>query len=97
MRMKNALWLVLALVLLVSCRTPVAESKEPVDLRPSMQLLFDSRPKDSEIRIVEDVKTLDDIIDNSASYLMAWELWEVYAESLEQYIKKIGDMELYSL
>ena len=97
MKMKTVLWLVLALLVLVSCKTPVAEQKEPVDFKPSMQILFDSRPKDSEIPIVEDVKTLDDIIDNSASYLMAWELWEVYAESLEQYIQKIGDMDLYSL
>ena len=97
MNRKNAIWLVLALLLLVSCKTPVAEQKEPVDLHPSMQLLFDSRPQDSEIDIIQDIKTLDDVIHNSGQYLMAWELWESYAESLEIYIKKIGDMDLYSL
>lgn len=95
---KWILWLLCALLLLVSCKTtPVAEQKEPVDLKPSINMLFDTRPRNEDIRIVEDVQTLDDIIDNSAAYLMAWELWEVYAESLEQYIVKIGDLELYSL
>lgn len=90
--------LLASLLLLVSCKTtPVAEQKEPVDLKPSIQMLFDTRPNNEEIRIIEDVKTLDDIIDNSAAYLMAWELWENYADSLEQYIVKIGDLELYSL
>ena len=90
--------LLASLLLLVSCKTtPVAEQKEPVDLKPSIQMILDTRPRNEDIRIVEDVQTLDDIIDNSAAYLMAWELWENYADSLEKYILKIGDLELYSL
>lgn len=90
--------LLASLLLLVSCKTtPVAEQKEPVDLKPSINMLFDTRPNNEDIRIIEDVQTLDDIIDNSAAYLMAWELWENYADSLEKYILKIGDLELYSL
>lgn len=95
---KWILWLLCVLLLLVSCKTaPVTEQKEPVDLKPSITMLFDTRPKDENFKIIEDVQTLDDIIDNSAAYLMAWELWEVYAESLERYIVNIGDLELYSL
>ena len=98
MKRKTALWLILGLLLLVSCKTPpVAEQKEPVDFKPSIQLLFDTRPNNEELHIVEDVRTLDDVIDNSAAYLMAWELWEVYAESLEAYLLKIEDLNLYSL
>ena len=94
MKRKTLLLALLALLLvMVSCThtETIYVQPEPIDLTPSMQVLFDTRPRDEDIKIIEDVKTLDDIIDNSAAYLMAWELWETYALSLEDYIKYIGD------
>lgn len=91
---KVVLWLLCVLLLLVSCKSSEPVQPEPVDLTPSINMLFDSRPKNEDLRIVEDVKTIDDIIDNSATYLMAWELWESYAYSLEDYIDYIGGLSL---
>ena len=92
--------LILALFLcaffLVSCATPVAEKKEPVDLAPSITMLFDARPDNSQLRI-KDVSNISDIVDNSAEYLMAWNLWEAYAASLEEYLVNLEGMTLYSL
>ena len=97
--MRNKAW-ILALFLcayvLVSCATPVADQKEPVDFKPSIQMLFDARPDNSQLRI-KDVLTLEDIVDNSATYLKAWNLWESYALSLEDYLVKLESMTLFSL
>lgn len=95
-RVKLATAVVLFVCCLVSCATVVPETKEPVDLKPSISMLFDSRPDNSEINVRE-VKTLDDITQNSAQYLKAWQLWETYAESLESYLVKLGDLSLFSL
>ena len=95
--MKHKKWLVGLLcvlcVLVVSCRhtETVVQEPEPIDLGPSMQVLFDTRPDNSKLEIVQDVQTLDDVILNSAAYLKAWELWENYSDSLEAYIRKIGE------
>jgi len=85
------LLLFVILVVLVSCRTEHFVTPEPVNLGPSVQMLFDSRPKD-ELFQVKDVKDVADIVDNSATYLMAWELWESYALSLEDYIVFVRDV-----
>lgn len=94
--MQNKKWIVGLLcvlcVLVVSCKhTQEIQEPEPIDLGPSMQVLFDSRPDNSKLEIVQDVQTLDDVILNSAAYLKAWELWENYSDSLEAYIRKIGE------
>lgn len=94
--MQNKKWIVGLLcvlcVLVVSCKhTQEIQKPEPIDLGPSMQVLFDSRPDNSKLEIVQDVQTLDDVILNSAAYLKAWELWENYSDSLEAYIRKIGE------
>jgi len=90
-KMKKILFLfLLVLAVLVSCRTEYYADPEPVDLAPSVQLLFDSRPKD-ELFKVKEVKTFSDAVDNSATYLMAWQLWETYAISLEDYLKILRD------
>ena len=78
------------LCLLVSCRHTQIVEEEPIDLGPSMELLFDSRPDNTKLDIIVDVQTLDDIVLNSAEYLKAWELWENYSDALEEYIRNIG-------
>lgn len=93
MRKINAFMAVLCvLCVLVSCKSAEVQKVEPVDLQPSMQILFDSRPDNSQLEIIEDVQTVDDIVLNSAEYLRAWELWETYSDSLELYIRKIGEV-----
>ena len=91
--MKKALpfIVILLVVLLTACQTPVVKvvEVEPVDLGPGIDLLFDSRPKNETLDIVENVQTLHDVINNSAEYLRAWELWETYAESLEHYLNTL--------
>lgn len=95
-RWKPVLAMFLCVLLLVSCATPVADYKEPVDLKPSITMLFDSRPKDSDITI-RDITTLEDITYNSAQYLKAWQLWETYARGLESYLVSLGERSLFSL
>ena len=95
-RWKPVLAMFLCVLLLVSCATPVADHREPVDLKPSISMLYDSRPNDRDITI-RDINTLEDITYNSAQYLKAWQLWETYARSLESYMNKLGALELYSL
>ena len=92
MKKKTALIVLLCvLCMLVSCRhTQTVVEEEPIDLTPSMDLLFDSRPDNTKLDIIVEVQTLDDIILNSAEYLKAWEWWENYSDALEEYIRNIG-------
>lgn len=91
--MKRALPFIvfILVVLLTACQTPVVKvvEVEPVDLGPGIDLLFDSRPKNDQLNIIEDVRTFHDVINNSAEFLRAWELWETYAESLEHYLNTL--------
>ena len=83
--------LLCVLLVLVSCKhTEQIQEVEPIDLGPSMEILFDSRPDNTKLDIILEVQTLDDILLNSAEYLKAWELWENYSDSLEDYIRNIG-------
>ena len=91
---KNILVIVIVcLMLLVGCKTsgPVTVP-EPIDIEPSMTILFDSRPDNSKINIITDVQTVEDVVLNSAQYLKAWELWENYAISLEEFIVKVDEL-----
>lgn len=91
MKKKTALIVLLCvLCMLVSCRHTQTVEEEPIDLTPSMDLLFDSRPDNTKLDIIVEVQTLDDIILNSAEYLKAWEWWENYSDALEEYIRNIG-------
>lgn len=87
---KAAILFMILMFVLISCRTEYYADPEPIDLGPSVEMLFDSRPKDELFKIKE-VKTYSDAVDNSATYLMAWQLWESYAISLEDYLKIIRD------
>ena len=78
------------LCVFVSCRHTQTVEEEPIDLGPSMEILFDSRPDNTKLEIIRDVETLDDILLNSAEYLKAWEWWENYSDALEEYIRNIG-------
>lgn len=91
---KNILVIVIVcLMVLVGCKTsePVTVP-EPIDIEPSMTILFDSRPDNSKINIITDVQTVEDVVLNSAQYLKAWELWENYAISLEEFIVKVDEL-----
>ena len=91
MKKKTALIVLLCvLCMLVSCRHTQTVEEEPIDLTPSMDILFDSRPDNTKLDIIVEVQTLDDIILNSAEYLKAWEWWENYSDALEEYIRNIG-------
>ena len=85
------LGLLCLLCVLVSCKSAEVQKPEPIDLHPSMEILFDSRPDNSRLEIITDIQTIDDILLNSAAYMKAWELWETYSESLETYIRNIGE------
>lgn len=92
MRRAVVILVVLLLILLTGCKSTYQEAEEQkIDYGPGIQILFDSRPDNDKLEIIEDVKTIDDIVLNSATYLMAWELWEGYAESLEDYLVIIRD------
>ena len=81
-------------LLLTGCRTTetVYVQPEPIDISPSLEVLFDSRPDDNRIDIVLDITTIDDVVYNSAQYLKAWELWETYALGLEDYLLELEQM-----
>lgn len=78
------------LCVFVSCKHTEQIQEDPIDLGPSMQVLFDSRPDNTKLNIIVEVQTIDDVLLNSAEYLKAWELWENYSDSLEDYIRNIG-------
>lgn len=85
------LLLITGILFLTGCKHTEVQKVEPIDLGPGIEILFDSRPDNNRLVIVEDIKTIDDIVLNSATYLKAWEDWEVYAESLEDYLIKLRD------
>lgn len=96
---------VLALSCCVSCRTAEPQIEyvyvEPTypDIKPSMELLFDSRPNNEEqMKLLpkEQVDTSLKLLYNSWEYQCAWERWEDYAINLEDFIKGVAE-ELDSL
>lgn len=88
------LMFLIMVLLLTGCRTTetVYIEPEPIDIQPSLEILFDSRPDNNRIEIVVDITTIDDIVFNSAQYLKAWEQWETYALGLEEYLLELEQM-----
>ena len=89
MKKYSVVILMIGLVLLTGCRTTEQAKPEPINIKPSMEILFDARPDDNKIDIILEIKSIEDIVYNSAEYLKAWELWETYALSLEEYLLEL--------
>lgn len=83
---KAIVFLVVLLLVLTGCKSTEVVEEQKIDYGPGIQILFDSRPNNDKLEIIENVQTIDDVILNSTTYLKAWEMWEVYAESLEDYL-----------
>ena len=84
--------LLTVLLLLVGCKSSeVAVKPEPIDLEPSMKVIFDTKPKNERLDIILEIQTVEDIVHNSGQYYKAWQSWEIYALGLEDYILKINE------
>lgn len=70
-----------------SCRT--AET-EKIDIESVIRPLFNARPDNTKIELYAGpILSLQEVVSNSAAYLQAWELWQAYAESLEDTLEII--------
>lgn len=69
-----------------SCQTKVVTEYVPMemDLTDVINPVLEQRPDNSSIIINEKPDTLLAVMENSASYMYAWEMWQAYADSLEQ-------------
>lgn len=90
----------LSLVLLLcftSCRsTKTVEIEVPVPVKIDLTDVIDPvlllRPDNSQIKVNPGpVLTIYDVVENNAACLQAWELWENYANALEQTIFTIKE------
>lgn len=86
-------FVLLVSLLFVSCKSveTVYVEPEPLDIGPSIQLLFDAKPDDSKLVIKSSPETVYDILENSNVYLTAWENWKTYSEALESYLEKLRE------
>lgn len=89
--------LILAMMCLVSCKTAteieyVYIEPETIDIRPANDIMFATRPDNSTYRIITDIKTTFDIMDNGVTYAKAWDDWEAYAVKLEEYIQSVTEI-----
>ena len=84
---------ILLVLLLTGCKsTEQTVIPSPIDITPSIEILFDSRPDNNSIDLVLNVTTIEDVVHNSAQYLKAWELWETYALGLEDYLLELAQI-----
>lgn len=74
------------LLCLVSCQTTGT-----VDISPIVNPMLEMRPDNSILQIRTDIVDVYDVVENSTQYLMAWEMWQRYAEALEKTIHDIED------
>jgi len=85
----------LSLCLLCSCatRTEYIEVPTPVeiDLTDVVDPVLERRPDNSTIQVNTDVKDILDVMENAASYMYAWEMWQEYAELLESTLLLVGE------
>lgn len=84
-------FVILVSLLVVSCKSveTVYVEPEPLDIGPSIQVLFDARPDDSKLVIKPSPETVYDLMENSNVYLTAWENWKTYSKALESYLEKL--------
>lgn|GEM_PF-2096697 len=81
---------------LTSCTTTKVEKVTeyvtvPVDITDVVEPVYRIRPDNSALEIKEDVRDITDILNNSATYLHAWLMWQTYAEALENVITSIEE------
>ena len=86
----------LSLFGLSSCTTTKVEKVTeyvtvPVDIADVVAPVYKVRPDNTAFEIAEDVKDLTDVLNNSATYLKAWMMWQTYAEALEDVILRIEE------
>ena len=88
---KIFLFLTIAFGCLFACTSCTSTSVKYVesspDLTDAVGPVFDTRPAPPEI--ITDVESLSDVMNNSASWQMAYYQMSDYATSLEQVIKKV--------
>ena len=89
MKKKLFIFITLLVLLLCSCKTyvPVVQ---PVDITLEVKILKDQKPDNESFEIIPSVQTSYDIIHNSKEYLRAWQQWENYALSLEDFLGKLS-------
>lgn len=93
--MRKGIFILVVIVLfLTGCKSSetVAVKPEPIDLEPSMKIIFDTKPKNEKLDIILDVQTVEDVVHNSGQYYRAWQSWEVYALGLEDYILNVNEI-----
>lgn len=79
-----------SLCLFTSCRTTEYVPMK-VDLTTVTDPVLMQRPDNSLFKIIENPKTVDDIVENSVTYLYGWTAWQAYADSLEKTLVAIRD------
>ena len=84
--MKRLIPLIVAMLLLVSCTTTGSR----LDLEPIVDPVLQMRPDNSQLVIKTDVVDVYDVVENSTQYLLAWQMWQGYAETLEATIHDIA-------
>lgn len=71
----------------ISCSTT-----KTIDIDEIVQPVLAQRPDNSTLEIFPGpIYELKDVVANMHTYLSAWELWQNYAESLEETIGTIGE------
>ena len=93
--MKKCFFLFMLCALSLFCFTLISCSTTEVQA-PDISLIVDpvlmQRPDNSQLRIKNGpILELQDVVHNSAQYMMAWELWENYADSLEKTLTVVRD------
>lgn len=83
------LLLFFCLLCLASCQTRAVET-EKMDLSPMINPVLQLKPDNSQFVIKTDIVDVYDVVENSTQYLLAWELWQGYAEALETTLQDIG-------
>lgn len=86
--MKKILVVLLILLLFVGCATKI-ETKPSLDLDSDLEEIRKLMPDNRQFEIKE-VHNVDDILQNSAQYLRAWQLWESFALSLNAFVTSLS-------
>lgn len=81
---------------LSSCTTTKVEKVTeyvtvPVDITDVVEPVYRIRPDNSDLQIADEIRDFTDILNNSATYLRAWLMWQTYAEALEDVITSIEE------
>lgn len=82
----------LFLVLLCLCISSCATGTGKIDLTEVVAPVLGQRPDNSVLEVYPGpIYELKDVVLNMHTYLTAWEMWQAYAESLEETISVIQE------